>query len=204
MARRDLLVDSHYPLTWIVYKRTYSITVSAYGELWSQKVAHGLPFAPLLFGQWSDNASFSPSYDLGVDIPGGATGGQPETMVSVSADASNILITLMNNKSTARTFYFRFMAFAPPGYTGDVTPVEYTSPFRFNSHYNYPKLFMSGYSTGGAVSHNLGYLPEARTWSYSSVTNTVSPGHGILTTSTIGTAYTNTPFYYHVYLGSMA
>lgn len=203
MARRDLLVDSAYPMPWIILKKTYNLNVGQYGEVWNQPVAHNLPFIPLLFGQWSDNPNFEPSYDLGVDIPGGATGGQPETMVSVMADATNILISIINNKASARTFYFRFMAFAPPDYTGEVTPVEYSSPYRFNSHYNYEKLFMAGYSSGAAVAHNLGYLPQAKTWSYSSVTKTLSPGHGILTTSTIGSAYNNTPFYYHVYLGSI-
>lgn len=200
MARKDLLVDSAYPMPWIVYKREYSISVGAYSEVWNQNLAHGLPFIPLIFGQWSDNANFNPSYDLGVDIPGGSTGGQPATMVSVRASATNITFSIINNMA-ARTFYFRLMAFATPGYTGQVNPVEYNSSFRFNSHYNYQKLFMAGYSTGGPVTHGLGYLPQAKIWAYSSVTQSVNPGHGILTNTSLSSAYDNTPFYYHIYLG---
>lgn len=200
MARRDLLVDSAYPMPWIIYKKAHSINVAQYGEVWNQNLAHGLPFRPLIFGQWSTSPDFYPSYDLGVSIPGGGTGGQPETMVNVRADATNITFSIMNNQAQARTFYFRIMAFAPPGYDGEVTPVDYNSPFRFNSHYRYEQLFMAGLSDG-TVNHNLGYLPRAKIWAIDRVTSSVTLGHGILTTSTLKSAYDNTSFYYHIYRG---
>lgn len=202
MARKDLLVDSAYSMPWIVYKREYSLSVARYSEVWNNKLSHNLPFTPLIFGQWSDNADFNPSYDLAISIPGGGTGGNPETMVSVRADATDIVISVINNKA-ARTFYFRLMAFAPPNYTGDIAPVEYGSNFRFNSHYNYQKVFMSGFSpTGSPVQHNLGYIPQATIWAYSSVTNSVNPAHGMITTTTLDSAYGSTPFYYHIYRGA--
>lgn len=201
MARQDLLVDSAYEMPWIIYKKEYSISVGQYSEVWNHNLAHNLPFTPLIFGQWSDNSSFDPSYDIGVSVPGGGSGGNPLTMVSIRADSTNIVFNIMNNQS-ARTFYFRLMAFAPPSYAGSVDPVDYGSNFRFNSHYNYQKLFMSGFSSSGSpISHGLGYIPQATIWAYSSVTDSVSPGHGIVTTSTLSSAYDNTPFYYHIYAG---
>lgn len=196
MAGVNLLVDSRYPSPWIVWKSSPSITVEQYGYIADRTIAHGLPFIPLLLGQWSTNSNFNPSYDLAVTIPGGPTGGQPETMCSVSADATNIHFTIINN-ANQRTFYFRLMAFAPPGYTGEVTLVEYSSPFRFNSHYRYQQIYMAGQSGGTAVNHNLGYLPQAKIWSISGTR--VLPSHGILTTTTLANAADNTAYYYHIY-----
>lgn len=190
-----LLVNSHYPMPWIVWKRTHSITIEQYGYANDVKLAHGLPFVPLLLGQWSDNASFAPSYDLSVQYPGGRTGGQPETYCNISADATNVYFTIVNN-ANQRTFYFRLMAFAPPDYDGEVTPVEYNSPFRFNSHYRYQQLYLKG-RTNGTVSHNLGYLPQAKVWTISG--GRTAPFGGILTTSTLKSIAEDYPYYYHIY-----
>lgn len=192
----NMLVNTHYPLPWIVWKKEHSITVNQYGFEADATLAHGLPFTPLLLGQWSTNANFSPSYDLSVGIPGGSTGGQPETYCGISADNTDVHFTIVNN-SSRRTFYFRLMAFAPPDYTGEVTPVEYSSKFRFNSHYRYQQLYLSGYSNGGTVTHNLGYLPQAKLWT--SQGGRVAPFGGILTTSALKCMQENVGYYYHVY-----
>lgn len=193
-----LLVNSHHHMPWIVWKREYSIYVPQYGYINDQLLSHGLPFTPLLVGQWSTNPNFSPSYDLLITVPGGSTGGQVETVCSTSADSSNIHFTIVNN-AAARTFYFRLMAFAPPDYQGEVSPVDYDSPFRFNSHYRYQQIYKSGRSTGTAVSHNLGYLPQARIWSITGSDQRVMPTQGILTTSTLSYAGSNTAFYYYIF-----
>lgn len=191
-----LLVNTRYKIPWIVWKREYSILVAS-GDEFIQTYSHGLSFTPLLLGQWSTNANFSPSYDLGVLIPGGSTGGQPETMCSVSASASYIHFDIINNAVTQRTFYLRLMGFAPPDYNGEVAPVEYNSAFRFNSHYRYQQIYMQGRSSGNAIAHNLGYLPQARIWAISG--GQVLPAPGILTTSTLSRPYENSDYYYHIY-----
>lgn len=191
----NMLVNTHYPLPWIIWKRAHTITVSANSEIYDATIAHGLPFAPLLIGQWSTDANFSPSYDLSVTIPGGSTGGQPETFCQASADSSNVHFTIINN-SSRRTFYFRLMAFAPPNYTGEVSPVDYSSPFRFNSHYRYQQLYLQG-SSSGIVAHNFGYLPQAKVWTNQA--GRVAPFSGILTNTTLACAAENTPYYYHIY-----
>lgn len=190
-----LLLNTHYKMPWIIWSRSYSIQVPSGGYIADQTLSHGLPFIPLLFGQWSTSAGFNPSYDLGVTIPGGSTGGQPETMCSVNASASAVHFTIINNATISRTFYFRLMAFAPPGYIGDVTPVAYNSPFRFNSHYRYQQIYMQG-QTGSTVTHGLGYLPQAKIWAISG--DRVLPSMGILTTTSLSSA-TGGQYYYHIY-----
>lgn len=202
MARRDLLVDSAYPMPWIIYKKEYSLNVAQYGEVRNATLAHNLPFTPLIFGQWSDKPNFSPSYDLAVNIPGGSSGGQPETVVNVSANATNIVFLIINNKASSRRFYFRLMAFSPPDYAGEVDLVDYNSKFRFNSHYRYEQLYMAGRSNGIAVQHGLGYLPKAKVWAITTADGSVVPAHGVLTNTAINTAYSNVPFYYHIYRGA--
>lgn len=200
MARRDLMYDSRYPMPWIVWRQTYSVTVPAY-QFKTFNFAHGLPFRPLIIGQWSTNSNFSPSYDLSVEVPGGATGGQVPTSMIVSADATNINITADNNMENSRTFYLRLMAFAPPEYKGNVTPVDYTSPFRFNTKYRYQKLYMAGISNAPTINHNLGYLPQAKIWNI--VNDTVSVGTATLTTSSLTSDSATNSFYYHIYLDPM-
>lgn len=182
-------------MPWIVWSRTYSITVPSGGYIADQTLAHGLPFIPLLLGQWSTSSTFNPSYDLGIQIPGGSTGGQPETMCAVNADSTSIHFTIINNASTARTFYFKLMAFAPPGYIGEVTLVEYSSPFRFNSHYRYQQIYMQGQASG-TVNHNLGYLPQAKVWTIAG--GRIAPFDGIITPTTLRCTYDG-QFYYHIY-----
>lgn len=189
------LYNSHYKLPWIIWSRTYQFTLAAYGYQPDATIAHGLPFIPLLLGQWSVNANFNPSYDIHIDVPGGSIGGQPEKACVISADASYVHILAVNNTSSNMTFYFRLMAFAPPNYAGEVSPVKYNSPFSFNSHYRYQQIYMQGQSSG-IVNHNLGYLPQAKVWSLSG--NQVVPSIGILTTSTLKCAVSGS-YYYHIY-----
>ncbi len=201
MASTNLLVNTHYPMPWIVWKREYSFQVPGH-DFAVKDFAHGLPFTPLLIGQWSTNPNFSPSYDLTVEVPGGATGGQVASSCLISANATNIRAVGDNsNSDNTETFYLRLMAFAPPNYTGDVNPVDYASPFRYNSRYRYQKLFLSGLaSSGETVKHGLGYIPQARVWM--NYDGYVSPYAGIIDTNGLKID-ANTQYYYHIYLDEM-
>lgn len=190
-----LLVNTHYKLPWIVWSRAYQLEIASGGYIADQTIPHGLPFIPMLFGQWATSSAFNPSYDLGINVPGGGTGGQPLYMCQFWADKTNVHITAMNNSTSTKTFSFRLMAFAPPDYTGEVTPVNYNSPFSFNSHYRYQQILMQGQSSG-AVNHNLGYLPQSKVWAI--VQDTVLPAMGVLTEMTLNLASTGS-FYYHIY-----
>lgn len=193
-----LLVNTHYKMPWIIWSRTHQFTLAAYGYQPDGLIAHGLPFTPLLFGQWSTNANFNPSYDIHIQVPGGSIGGQPEKACIISADATNIHILAVNNTSSSMTYYLRLMAFAPPNYIGEVTPVNYNSPFSYNSHYRYQQIYMQGQSSG-AITHNLGYLPQAKVWGISG--GQVVPAIGIITSSTLKMAADGS-YYYHIYKDS--
>lgn len=189
-----LLVNTHYKMPWIVWSMRYSIQVAA-GEYKIATIQHGLPFVPLLTGQWSPNRQFNPSYDLGAPTPGGAIVQMPDYLCDGYADDEEIRFALMNNTSTSAEFNMKLMAFAPPDYTGDVNPVNYNSPFSFNSHYRYQQLFMQGRARG-KVTHGLGYLPQAKLWSITQ--DSITPYKGILTETTYEN-FVDNEYYYHIY-----
>lgn len=203
MASTNLLVNSHYKMPWIVWKREYSVSIPASTGYINTSFPHGLPFTPLLVGSWSNRVDFSPSYDLTVEIPGGPTGGQPKFTCQAYADATNVYITAINNVDSNPACYLRLMAFAPPNYKSEVTPVDYASPFRYNSKYRYQKIFMSGRTTG-TLQHGLGYIPQARIWVGSlSDASYAAPARCDITTQNLVTASSTIPFYYHIYLDKM-
>lgn len=222
MALNRLKYSSDYPMDYIVYKREYSTTVAAYGYAYT-RIAHGLGFAPLLIGQWSTNANFSPSYDLGVEIPNFRSA-QPEIANIVGADSTYIYFNLTNNRSSSVTFRYRLMGYANPSYTGEVNIYEDSSNFKFNSDNGYHKLYAAGSrSSAGTITHSLGYIPQARVWdtselfdrSYSSTAKCICPARNQYATdwstgsyrtlgakissSTLSLSGNNTPFYYHIY-----
>lgn len=201
----DFRVNSDYDTPWIVWKNESQFTSGA-SEYWAQKtIAHGLPFTPLIFGMWATNSNFLPSYDLTDDAPTYAGSGQPSFAFSAYADANNVVASLDNNTGSALTFYLRIMGFAPPEYTGSISPVDFASAFSYNSDHNYQKLVSQGKLGGnGSVSHNLGYRPQVRAWEKSAV-GYVSPTRVVMNVTpevfTIGNPATTstTEFYYHIY-----
>lgn len=194
----NLLVNSHYPTPWIIYKTNYSITVPAKTTRRDVAVPHGLPFRPLLVGQWSDNPNFSPSYDISLGYTQRSQSDRFEIVVLVESDETNLYFFVLNNTTSSKTVNLRLMGFAPPEYTGEVTPVEYFSKFRYNSHYRYQQLYMAGFATAD-VSHNLGYIPQARVWDV--IDGRCSAGSGTLTNSTLHSDNSDFSegFYYHIY-----
>lgn len=169
----DLLVASDYHMPWIVWSRQLEYTLAS-GDWGSYDVSHGLAFTPLIFGYYSTSSDFQPCYDLTTDAPGYSGSGQPEIAFLSSANSSVVRVVLTNNRTSSTTFYIRIMAFAPPGYTDDVSPVEYDDDFTFNSDYRYQKIFMEGLTTQ-SVTHNLGYIPQFRVWSLTTSTGYVAP-----------------------------
>ena len=193
----DFLVNSHFKMPWIIWKANAQYTVAS-GGYSVQQISHGLPFVPLYFGSWSTGADFSTSYDLGDTTPDYAGAGQPSMALMSSANSESVNFSITNNRSSATTFYIRVMAFAPPGYGGEVSPVDYDgADFDFNSHYRYQKIIMEGLATS-SVTHNLGYLPQAKIWRYDGETVSLT-SDGRLTVSTLSLPSSTDQFYYHIY-----
>ena len=174
---RKFIIDTDYPTPAFVAKWEGSVpNVPAY-DYKDSEFAHGLPFTPLIVGQWSLNANFEPAYDLAT---------QNGYFVGVNfnqttgSNASKIKFVLYNDYSTAKTFYYRIFAFAPPDYDGDIPAIEDSTNFRLNSDFNYPKLVAydtANLTTGTnyVYNHNLGYIPQTRVWIYDSLEGMVIP-----------------------------
>lgn len=203
MASNSFLVNSHYQIPWIVWKSTYSLSVPANTRR-RTTLEHGLPFTPLLIGQWSDNPNFAPAYDLALSNTQRIQSSYYELFVFVEADSETVYFDVFNNTTSAKTVNFRLMAFAPPDYDGEVTPVEYSSKFRYNSHYRYQQLFKAGNSTTADVFHGLNYIPQAKMWVV--LDGRAAPdATGTLTTDILhndNMDYSDS-FYYHIYKDKM-
>lgn len=165
---RKFISSTDYPMPFIVYTGTFSWQRGPWADT-DTRFAHGLPFTPLLIGQWSTNADFNPAYDLSVTAPNySAT--RPEFASDIGADETYIYIYSANNTdNTTFTFYYRLIAFAPPDYQGKSTSINGSSPFLLNSDFNYLKIVEEGSVTAPAggttnVAHNLGYIPQCRVW----------------------------------------
>lgn len=211
---RKFLFSSDYPTPAFVGAWTGSFSVGGYAYL-DTGFNHNLPFTPLIVGQWSLNPNFEPSYDIATSN-GYFVG--VEFNQAAGSTSSQIKFKLTNGYSSARTYYYRLFAFAPNDYDGDVPSIEDSTNFRFNSDFNYPKLFAYGkraITTDGdfSVNHNLGYIPQVRTWVYDPLNEFISPfvnvhyEDGEYTTGTIVDttkmtvkgAVSGSTYYYHIY-----
>lgn len=211
---RNFIYDSDYPTPAFVASWTGSFNVGGYSYL-DTSFNHNLPFAPLIVGQWSLNANFEPAYDIattngyfiGVNFNQGA--GSNDTQIKFMLD---------NGYSSARTYYYRLFAFAPSDYDGDIPSIEDSTNYRFNSDFNYLKLFAYGKQTMTSnsdfvVNHNLGYRPQVRTWVKDTLNNIITPfvnvhyQDGSYTTGTIidttkmtvKNLVSGDTIYYHIY-----
>lgn len=175
---KDFISSSDYPVPVLALKMSTSLQVPV-GEYWNENqkaLPHGLPFTPLIVGQWSTNGNFNPAYDLSTQIPLFYGSGRPQFVVVVGADNRNIYIDCSHNNQSLTTFYFRLTGFIPPDYEGRVSSVEDSSNFTLNSDFNYPKILEQrkinvDANTDFIINHNLGYVPQARLWSAGQVGN---------------------------------
>lgn len=211
---RKFLLDSDYTTPVFVGKWQGSFTIPAY-EYLDTGFNHNLPFTPLIVGQWSLNSNFQPSYDI-------ATSNGYSIGVSFNqaagSDSTKILFKLDNGYSSSKTYYYRLFAFCPSDYNGDVSPVDDSTPYKFSSDFNYHKLLTYGTrnvtsNNDIVINHNLGYVPQVRTWLKDPFNNFIAPfvnlqyQDGSFTSGTIVTPSTLTikgvtsgdVVYYHIY-----
>jgi len=157
---------SDYPMPYIVFKQSTQFVVSGSTGYLDTSINHGLPFTPLLIGQWSTNANFSPAYDINIEVPN-FNAAMPDIALTIGADGTRIYLSMTNNTGSNVTFYFRLLAFAPPDYTGDIANIyEDSTNFKFSSDFNYQKIVMADRITtsNSTIIHSLGYIPQARIW----------------------------------------
>lgn len=211
---RKFIYNSDYPTPAFVAKWSGSFTVPA-NDYSTPSLNHNLPFTPLVVGQWSLNANFQPAYDISTQ--NGYFVGLNFNQIAGSTP-TQIKFDLDNGYNSSRTYYYRLFAFAPSDYNGDIPAIEDDTNFRFNSDFNYLKLFAYGKETIPSgdtlnVFHNLGYMPQVKTWVKDGISGIISPApnvhyqDGSYTTGTIidtskliVKGVKGDDVYYHIYI----
>ena len=138
-------------------------TGTYYGGDGCVKIAHNLPFVPLVVGYWSSQSDFSNSHDISY----GSAAQESGAAMTVLADSNYLYVN--TSAESQVMFHFRIYAYAPNDYSGEVTPITDESTFHFSTDYVYLKVAQEGrVSPNGAVKIdipiNLGYLPIYRVW----------------------------------------
>lgn len=164
---RNFLINTDYPMDKIIYMTSGSAVVNFSDEI---TIAHGLGFAPLVFGIWSLNSDFSTSQEFDMmssDLY------SPDYMyvTGLEADATNIYASFQNSEFSDVTFYYRIYAFEPSDEANAIAPTSsntLTTNLLVDTDLNYLKLHSSGIkvvsSAPDTVTHNLGYLPTVMIW----------------------------------------
>ncbi len=164
------IYNSNFKTPYIIYKREFSVPCRA-GDIARTSFEHGLPFTPLLIGQWSLNSDFLPSYDLSLSTPNFSQL-RPERVCNIGADESRVYFDLADNLYDGDVvFYFRIMAFAPPEFEGDISEIYQDSGnFISDSRLNYPKVWkFEKVGASAEIEHNFGYIPQVKVWSKTSI-----------------------------------
>lgn len=156
---RKFLVTSDHPMDIVVWKGTGEMSIGPH-DLKQVSIAHGLPFAPLVFGQVSfdDGQSWSPF----------ATHYSQLTM-EFSSDPTNVNIYALSFE-TGADMKFRFWGYAPADASYDILPPSSETRFNINTDYGYSQLIKAGKwdieagSRKVIFEHNLGFTPQVECW----------------------------------------
>lgn len=175
---RNFQFSSDYPMAYFVYNSVNEITVPAMsgGSVSSKTITipHNLPFTPMLVGYWSDDANFTSTNDLNVEMYG-----SDYKELQAGADDTNIYITGRNGKTSSIKLYVKLWAYMPPDANGDAQPVFDDSNYMFNSDETMLEIAKQGvieYGDDPNIYHNLGYVPYCRVW-----TKSYQDGHLVIT-----------------------
>lgn len=158
---RNFQFSSDYPMPYFIYKTEQSVTVPSIGTN-TVIVPHGLPFVPLIVGQWSPNQDFSVTHDIT------NSSSVDSVFVWCFADATNIYIRQFNGLNQSSTVYVRIYAYPTPEYNGELQPLSDETAFNFDSDYTYLGVYKAGYIDSDnqehVIQHNLGYTPQCKIW----------------------------------------
>lgn len=177
---RRFIFNSDYPTPYLVYNSGVLSLVgkkAANGDPTTtiKTFRHNLPFTPLLAGVWSLDSDFTTAHDItNVWAEYSATplvyDMRFKYRLDFAADETYIYVSCENYTSSDVTIYIKLTGFIPPDYSGDVTELFDDSSFTLNSDYVYRKIAFAGsvdIADAGFdvnISHNLGYVPQVRTW----------------------------------------
>lgn len=161
MSISNYIVHSDYPMDEIVWTSEGMASSSSMSGT-DTVITHGLPFAPLVFGQFSlDGSTWYP-----MNMEGFYT---IKMTVSLFSDKQNVRINVITNRG-AVTIRYRLWAFAAAGEQHKLPRIASANQFRFNTGYNYSKLVKAGVwnvvegNEQVIYAHNLGYIPSVMAW----------------------------------------
>lgn len=165
---RKTLINSDYPLDKLILVTSQPITISGGSDV---SIAHGMPFTPLVWFQWSYTSDFAIAYEDNTgDFPSGNISYYFRLRITIEADATNITFR-GNGTIGSTTVYVRVVAFQPSNYNLDLSGTESLGDdFVVNSDYNYMKLVEANRSaliTSGStltIPHTVGVRPYALMW----------------------------------------
>lgn len=161
---RKFIVSSDYPMDFIIWNSEGEVTSQNLSPT-TYTIAHGLPYTPLVFGQFSlDNGnSWLP---LGIN-----DFFTNKIDIYSESDNTNVYIHFTYLQSGTKTAKFRVWAFAPANASGIIqTPQQSSNVFHLDTDFNYSKLVHAGewtIETGDRKTiyqHGLGYIPEVMAW----------------------------------------
>ena len=155
---RNFVLNTDYEMDKIIYFAEGSLNSGQYDV----DIAHGLSFAPLIFGVCAFNSDFSDARN----VPYQRLTQSDTVSFDMLANATNIRLSYINSSGTPNKIYYRLYGFEPSGSAAIVPATSgNASNFILNTDYNYCKLLRKGTAAVGAtISHNLGYIPQVLVW----------------------------------------
>lgn len=164
---RAFIVNSHYPMDFVVGYWTGTVTSSSYNVA-TLTFSHGLGYTPLIFGMYSLDGGttwmpigLNDYYTNQADCWG-------------QANSSQIKISFTALASGSKTAQVKVWGLMPSTASRKNNTPAQTNPYNLNTRdYDYSKLIAAGRwsATTGSTkiySHNLGYVPEAMVWAETS------------------------------------
>lgn len=166
---RNFLLNSDYPLDKVILLKTGQVSLGGYPSYQQVVIPHGLPFTPLVTGNWSTFSDFSVAYEFTLGPIANPLRNLFLYATAIRADATNIIIDFTNFGDPAVTLYYRVFGFQPSDSNAVIAPTAVLSDnLTFSSDYNYAKLLLAGKSVVPdgiiVIPHNLGYMPQVLGW----------------------------------------
>ena len=177
MDQRDLLLTSDYPMDKVVFIQSGSMTIAPH-QTSQANIQHGLPYIPLVFG----NYSLDPSYDTAYEYGSGPIYSDPAiaaftTQPTAISNTTNIRVTATNYGNTKPiTIYYRVYCFRPSNAPESIVPNTNigVDPFMINTDQEQVQLMYASTSSFPDVpssvyeqtvfTHSLGYRPQVMSW----------------------------------------
>lgn len=163
---QDFYLNTDYETDKIILVKEGKLT----GTTRNLRIAHGLPFRPLLFGL----CSFKEDFTLPKPIPYRQdmyfSGLTPSYKVSFSTYTmgDNIVINYVNEHNSSQPIYYRIYAFEPSDSHAKLAPTKkYAKIFTLDTDRDYRKLYKNGIVNMGqtvTITHNFGYIPQVMLW----------------------------------------